>query len=209
MTEENIKIKSLDDLNIEGIINKCNFKTQKLIIFLQYPPSQQGDCLFESSASFFQEKGFNTFRYDLYRDEQSEEKCTDTTVLKGISTFETVLDYFKDEYSSIHVVSYKSGAQVLACSNSKNIKSCVLWQPTYELSNLELISQSLALFTKPVCIIVPRMSGTSTAEDLYYKNTNCPNQFSTVQCSSFNFNEEDSEKEKELLYITLAWFERY
>lgn len=128
--QEDITIKLNSKIKAYGTLLKPKDSTDKLIIFIHGFLSNQEHHLFYNAAHYFYQRGYSTFRYNLYG-YQNDSRKTDST---GFKTFardlSKIIAQFKGQYPEITLVSHSLGAFIALLANSSDISSLILWEPS-------------------------------------------------------------------------------
>lgn len=138
--EKKIQIKTSDNYIINGVLNLKN-KSKKLIIFVHGLTGHKNEHHFFNSAKYFTEKGFETFRFDLYSGGENCRRLRNCTIKTHSRDLEMVLNYFDGNYEEIFLVGHSLGGPTILWSNHKVVKSIVLWDPSFAI--MDSLSEDL------------------------------------------------------------------
>ncbi len=134
--EKEIKIKTPDDHIIYGTLNQFD-KTEKLIIFVHGLTGNQNEHHFYNSAKFFPNKGYATFRFDLYTCMDKARSLTDSTIKQHSKDLDCVVSHFKNKYDKLFLVGHSLGGPTILYSDLKPVHSIALWEPSLKLDCLD------------------------------------------------------------------------
>ncbi len=109
---------------IHGKLNSGQ-KSNKLIIFVHGLGWNISEHILFNGYKFFNEKWFDTFRINLYR----ETNLTNNTILKQSGDLKTTINYFQDKYSEIYLIWHSLWWPIIMLSDCSNINKIVLRDP--------------------------------------------------------------------------------
>ncbi|MFH1773276.1 MAG: alpha/beta fold hydrolase [Patescibacteria group bacterium] len=133
--QKNIIIKSKDNkFNIYGVLDQ-RIKTEKLIIFVHGLTGHKNEHQFYNAVSFFNNKKFATFRFDLYSGEKKGRKLENCEISTYSEYLNQVIKHFKNKYKNIFLVGHSLGGSTILEANLKDIAKIVLWDPSVNLTN--------------------------------------------------------------------------
>ncbi len=121
--EETLKI--VDSENIVHWKLNSKQKSEKLIIFVHWLWWNINEHIFFNWYKFFNDKWFDTFRIDLYR----EINLTNNTIANQIKDLELTINYFKDKYDEIYLIWHSLWWPIILLSDLSHIKKIVLRDP--------------------------------------------------------------------------------
>ncbi len=128
--QKNIIIKSKDrKVNIYGVLDNIA-STRKLIIFVHGLTGHKNEHHLYNGAKFFNSKGFNTFRFDLYSEENKGRRLKNCSIKTHSIDLETVINHFKNIYKDIFLVGHSLGGPTILGANLVNVNKIVLWDPS-------------------------------------------------------------------------------
>lgn len=130
--EKTIQISTPDKHVIFGTLNWKKAKPSKLVIFVHGLKSNQHRHLFFNGARYFTQRGFATFRFDLYSSNKKARTLTDCSLETHASDIDTVVKRFRKKYKEVHLVGHSLGGPSIIYS-SQNVESIVLWDPSLVL----------------------------------------------------------------------------
>lgn len=128
--EKEIKIKSKDVL-IYGTLCSSVKKTDKIVIFVHGFTGNRNEHIFFNGAKYFTNKGFDTFRFDLYSHKDGARHFENTKISLHGEDVQDVVNYFKDKYEKIYLVGHSYGGTSLLFVDPKNISAFVFWDASY------------------------------------------------------------------------------
>jgi len=140
--EKYLKIKTSDGKSIYGTLNTGKAGMRKpsspnsLIIFVHGFTGHMNEHFLYNSAHFFPERGFDTFRFNLYSFENDSRKLIDCTISDHINDLNTVIDYFIKKYKKIYAIGHSLGGLVVIHSRHPALKALVLWEPSQEAKDM-------------------------------------------------------------------------
>ena len=98
--EKQINLKTKDGHIIYGHLNSSE-KSDKLIIFVHGLTGNQTEQHYNNAPRFFNDKGFDTFRFDLYSPRTSARKTTEVSLKEHIEDLRQVIEHFGALYSCL------------------------------------------------------------------------------------------------------------
>lgn len=131
--EKTLKIKTLDEHLIYGVLKQTNKKSKKLVIFVPGLTGYQDDHQFFNGAKFFAKKNIDTFRMNLYWGEKKGRKLHECGISTHAEDVATVLKYFRKKYKKMYLVGHSLGCpSILLVSDLKNkgVAGVILWDPS-------------------------------------------------------------------------------
>ena len=103
--QKELKIKTPDGKIIDGSFVASEKKSEALIVFVHGFTGNQNEHIFFNGAKFFTEKGFDTFRFNLYAGEAKNTRhFRDTKMSVQGEDITTVVKYFRKKYKKVYVV---------------------------------------------------------------------------------------------------------
>lgn len=135
--QKNIKIKTKDNRCIYGVLDRKNDKDSKLIIFVHGFTGSMNEHQYFNAAPFFNDKGFATFRFNLYGRESDTRKTSNVSLMDHINDTKDVIDHFSSDFKEIYLVGHSLGATVVSMIDKSKVKKIVLWDPAAGLSSPE------------------------------------------------------------------------
>ena len=112
-------------------------KSDKLIIFVHGLTGNQTEQHYNNAPRFFNDKGFDTFRFDLYSPRTSARKTTEVSLKEHIEDLRQVIEHFGALYSQINVISHSLGCYVVIKAGLNNVNKFIFWDPTKGMKTLE------------------------------------------------------------------------
>lgn len=135
--EKIVKIPTPDDHITYGTLNSLKEKSSKLIIFVHGLTGDQYEHHYFNAVPFFTNKGFDTFRFDLYSDEEKGRNLTECSISIHTQDLMTVIDNFKERYQEIFLVGHSLGAPTILNANLNSISKIIIWDPTSGMRSLK------------------------------------------------------------------------
>ena len=132
--EKEMKIKTPDNHIIYGTLNSLK-DTEKLIIFVHGLTGDQYEHQFYNAAKFFPDKGYDTFRFDLYTCLDKARSLTDSTIKQHSEDLNCVVSHFKSKYDMVFLVGHSLGGPTILYSDLKPVHSITLWEPSLDLDD--------------------------------------------------------------------------
>ncbi|PID31683.1 hypothetical protein CR970_04450, partial [Candidatus Saccharibacteria bacterium] len=123
-----IELKTSDNHIIYGTLDAIGGKT--LLIFVHGFTGHQNEHHFFNAASFFTERGFDTFRFDLYSKNKGGRSLSSCSLTDHSDDVNLVIDNFKDKYETLVLIGHSLGGLVLLKTDLTNVSKIVLWDPT-------------------------------------------------------------------------------
>ncbi|NND65828.1 MAG: alpha/beta hydrolase [Gammaproteobacteria bacterium] len=131
-TDEEICIKSRDDLYIYGVHAKSNPQnSSRAIIYLHGLTGDSWDPNFEMAKFYFAERGYDSIRIDLYSWQDDARRFHDSTLFKQSEDLADVIDHFKNCYKKIFIVGHSFGGLSAVYGNPLDVSAFSLWEPSY------------------------------------------------------------------------------
>lgn len=134
--EKQINLNTKDGHVIYGHLNSSQ-KSDNLIIFVHGLTGNQTEQHYNNAPIFFNDKGFDTFRFDLYSPRMSARKTSEVSIKNHIDDLRQVVDHFRSQYNEINVISHSLGCYVVIKAGLKNINKFIFWDPTKGMKTLE------------------------------------------------------------------------
>ena len=130
--EKLFQISTDDDHIIYGTLNSKN-ESNSLIIFVHGFTGSQNEHIHFNGSKFFNEHGFDTFRFDLYSGEEKGRLLEETSLEIHSKDVNAVISIFENEYKNIFLIGHSLGGPVIGLSNLDTITSICLWDPSIRL----------------------------------------------------------------------------
>ena len=99
--------------------------------------NQTNEHIFFNGAKFFNQKGFDAFRFDLYSAEKGGRHFTNTSISMHGADTNLVVNYFKKQYKKIYLVGHSYGGTTLLFVDTTNVSAMVFWDASYVDSKRE------------------------------------------------------------------------
>lgn len=130
--ETQIKIQTKDKKFIYGTFAPSTKKLNQLVIFVHGFTGHQHEHIFFNGAKLFSQKGFDTFRFNLYDgDHKDARKFSDTKISLHGEDITTVVKYFRKKYKRIFLVGHSYGGTSLLFIDQSAVDGLVFWDAGY------------------------------------------------------------------------------
>jgi esterase/lipase len=129
--EKELEIKTEDGFSVFGNLSFAQEKSDKLIVFVHGFTGHKDEHIFFNGAKFFNENGFDAFRFDLYSDKVGARRFFDTKISQHGQDINSVIDFFKDKYKSIYIAGHSFGGTSLLFMDQDNINALIFWDASY------------------------------------------------------------------------------
>lgn len=129
--QKELKIKANDGKLIYGTLAVAKKKSDKLIIFVHGFTGHRNYHMLFNGARFFSEKGFDTFRFDLYSTQKKARNFSDTKISQHGRDITDVLKFFRDKYKKIYVVGHSYGGTSLLFVDQYLADGFIFWDASY------------------------------------------------------------------------------
>ena len=131
--EKEIKIKTKDKKLIYGTFLEGRKSSTRLVIFCHGFTGNSNEHILFNGASFFSEKGYDTFRFDLYGGHKNARHFETTSLALHGRDITTVVSHFKKQYKKIYLVGHSFGGPSIVLADTKLVDAIVLWDPSFIL----------------------------------------------------------------------------
>jgi len=138
--ESLISLQAIDGFLVYGTLNTSSIlakQKRKLIIFVHGITGNNVEHQYFNAVPFFNERGIDTFRLDLYSDEDNGRSLSDCNVSIHAADLLLVINHFKDKYEELYVVGHSLGATVILHTDVNAVKKVILWDPTKGMASLK------------------------------------------------------------------------
>lgn len=129
--EIDLKIELTDGREIRGILRK-NKKSKGIIIFVHGLAGDKNEHIFFNGSKFFEEKKYDSFRFNLYDDLPNCRKFGESDLNTQSVYLHEIINQLKDHYENIHIIGHSLGCPIILNSLVDCIKSIVFWEPSLE-----------------------------------------------------------------------------
>jgi len=129
--EKYIQIKTPDKKVIYGTLSTAKKSNSKIVIFVHGFLGNQNEHIFFNGAKFFNENGFDAFRYDLFSGNKNGRHFRDTKISIYGDDLNVVIKHFKKKYKDIYVVGHSYGGTTLLFTDCTFVNSLVFWDASY------------------------------------------------------------------------------
>lgn len=125
---KDLSIITKDDHLIPGTLDSVG--SDKLVILVHGLTGNQHEHQYFNAVPFFNDNGFDVFRFDFYTKMTGVRKLVDSSIQTHISDLETVLEHFEGQYESMFLVGHSIGASIVALCDHSRMNKIVLWDPS-------------------------------------------------------------------------------
>lgn len=108
-----------------------------LIIFVHGLTGFKDESHYFNAAPYFNEKGYDVFRFNLYCDEENARRLSDCSIKTHTDDLNVVISHFERKYRNIYLVGHSLGAVSVIAAHMESIKKIVLWDPSRGMKSLE------------------------------------------------------------------------
>lgn len=130
--EKELKIKTPDNKFIYGTFAAAKRKSDALIIFVHGFTGHQHEHIFFNGAKFFTEKGFDTFRFNLYAGEEKNIRhFHDTKISLHGKDIISIVKYFRKRYKKVYVIGHSYGGTSLLFVDQSVVDGFIFWDASY------------------------------------------------------------------------------
>lgn len=130
--EKELKIKTPDGKFLYGTLGVSKQKANKLIVFVHGFTGHQNEHIFFNGSKYFTERGFDTFRFNLYGGGQKGSRhFRDVKISLHGEDITTVTKYFRKKYKKIFVVGHSYGGTSLLFADQSIIDGFIFWDASY------------------------------------------------------------------------------
>ena len=126
MDEQYFQIATTDQSLIYGVLNSEQ-RSDYLLIFVHGLSGEKENQLYYNGARFFPAAGIDTFRFDLFSNNDRGRTLTDCSIATFASDLSQVIDYFHRDYARIHVVGHSMGGCAAMNADLTHVTSLILW----------------------------------------------------------------------------------
>lgn len=118
----------------------------KVVIFVHGLTGNPNEVIHWLGADFVNKNGFAAVRFELYGCEPRARIFDQTSVRDHAVDLNRIQQFCRDEgYQQIYLVGHSLGGPVILLSDTSNVSSIVLWDPTY---NTKFLVESSSKFDK-------------------------------------------------------------
>jgi dienelactone hydrolase len=129
-TEEPINIETSDGHIIYGTLNRPDKGTDRLIVFVHGITGSRKEHQFYGAARFFPQRGYATYRFNLYSRDNKGRVLSDIDVRTQSGDLDTVIAHFKGKYEKIFAIGHSLGGPTIMGADLDPVKAIVLWDPS-------------------------------------------------------------------------------
>ncbi len=146
--QKNLVLKTTDkNFRIYGVLDALP-RSSKLIIFVHGLTGHKNEHHFYNAAKFFNQKGFDTFRFDLYSGEAKGRRLERCSIITHSLDVGAVIRYFAKKYKNIYLVGHSLGGPSILGADLSGVKKIVLWDPS--CSSDEESQESWCVYDKKI-----------------------------------------------------------
>ncbi len=146
--EKEIKIKTPDKKIIYGTFSSSKKASKKLVIFIHGFKGYKDHHTSFNGSKFFNQHGFDAFRFDLYTMENGGRFFEDTSISIHGKDITTVVKHFRNKYKKIFVIGHSYGGTSLLFIDQKLVDRFVFWDASYIKSTNDLTEDGELVFNK-------------------------------------------------------------
>ena len=132
---KDMKIPTKDGFNIYGTLDSC--ESRRLIIFIHGMTGNKDEHHYFNAASFFNKRGFDTFRFNFYSRKKDSRQLVDSTLTTHIDDLNAVIDKFTGDYDETILISHSFGGILVPNVELSKVSKIVFWDPSSGFNNLE------------------------------------------------------------------------
>lgn len=130
--EKELKIKTADHKLIYGTFGASKVRADTLVIFVHGYTGHQNEHILFNGARFLTEKGFDTFRFNLYAGEgKNARHFRDTKISLHGEDITTVAKHFRKKYKKIYIIGHSYGGVSLLFADQSIIEGFIFWDASY------------------------------------------------------------------------------
>lgn len=130
--EKELKIKTADRKLIYGTFATVKGQSDTLIIFIHGFTGHQNEHILFNGARFLTEKGFDTFRFNLYAGEgKNTRHFSDTRISLNGEDITMVAKHFRKKYKKIYVIGHSYGGVSLLFVDQSVVDGFIFWDASY------------------------------------------------------------------------------
>ena len=134
MHEKSVKIKN-GNYKIYGFLSTPEKNTDSIIIFIHGLLDNANAPFIKTSSEFFAQKGFASFRFDLYSNKKGARVFEKTGFEDYLNDINLLISTFQKKYKNIHIVAHSLGACITLLIDKK-VKSMIFWDPSLHPSRV-------------------------------------------------------------------------
>ena len=134
--EEIIVLETSDNFKIYGTLNRQN-ESDKLIIFVHGITGHQNEHHYFNAVQFFNEKGFDVFRFNLYGGGPHARETINVSLSIHGQDITTVLKHFREKYKKIFLIGHSLGCPSIMMSEYNLADVLIFWDPAFEFLEWE------------------------------------------------------------------------
>ena len=165
-----------DHKRIQGTVRPANApagnKATAAIIFVHGLTGHSSEHIFYNGARFFQAKGVDAIRFDLYPGGVNGRLLAECTITTHVGDLNLVLEHFRPKYEKIYLVGHSLGAVTVLSAKVSLADALILWAPAASeiLLNKELPIIKLLKGTElyKTCWAVESIVGTQMAQQMFH-----------------------------------------
>ncbi len=130
--EKELKIKTHDGKYLYGTLGIAKPKSTRLVIFVHGFTGHQNEHIFFNGSRYLTERGFDTFRFNLYGGGQKGSRhFRDVKISLHGKDITTVAKHFRKKYKRIFIVGHSYGGTSLLFADQSLVQGFVFWDASY------------------------------------------------------------------------------
>ncbi|MFA7717253.1 MAG: alpha/beta fold hydrolase [Candidatus Absconditabacterales bacterium] len=124
--QKELNIKTKDKKIIYGTVNTPKGESNGLIIFVHGLTDNFDSHMLPNSAKYFTDKGYITYRFNLYGEKKQERKLKEVNLKNHVNDLNIVIKHFEKMKQKIFIVGHSFGGLTILYSNIKRITGIIL-----------------------------------------------------------------------------------
>ncbi len=137
--EEELSIATDDGFLLYGTLTNAVEKSEKLVIFVHGFTGHRHEHIFFNGARFFAERGFDSYRFNLYGEGAKARHLRSTKISTHGADVTTLVKHFREQYKKIYLVGHSFGGPSVLISDTSLIDGIALWDASYIDSEAEAL----------------------------------------------------------------------
>ena len=125
--EKSVVISTSDGKKIFGTLRRSKTPSRGILIFVHGFAGTAQEHLLYNGAHFFSARGYDTFRFDLYRGGESRRFIDCTLQIHG-ADLTRIFKYFRRKYKKVCVVGHSLGGLTVLASDVSLLDGIFLWE---------------------------------------------------------------------------------
>lgn len=131
--QETIFFKNRRNVLLSASLNNGRYSSPVVVFVHGFGGNRDENGLFVEAETFFNDKGYNTFRFDMEGAGQSNGTFIDTSLERQVSDLNDSLDFLKPLYPSnkIGLIGFSLGATISILAQNHGISAYSFWSPAF------------------------------------------------------------------------------